>query len=368
MALHDTRIKKVKIGETDYFIVPDQLQSNGYALDVPALTADTVIATTADLGNYVTLDTAQTVTGTKTFGTDIYLGAGSTKARVGANNDGDLLLKGPGGSIWFYNAIKAANNVDIGAASYKFKDLYLSNSVKLYGSSSNYWEVYSDNTYDQIRFGYNGTRYYTLSTSAFNPSSSNTRDLGTSNYAWKNLYLSGVLSGGNASVSVPNIATLNTQQTFTATKTWSTNGGESTTSISGGYVALFNNDQSAKGYVELYSNTGDGTYIEVGDANDNRMRVLPHHIEATGAAGSTIIYPSSINLNDTNNNGTSISSGNFGLSKSASGDVSYYLSLDAQYGFELEVDGPNYAIYNYTFPTRSGTLGLEIEILDLTSL
>lgn len=65
MALPENRIKKIKLpNNTEYTIVPEQLQSNGHSLSAPSLSSDDEI---------VTLDTNQNIGGNKYFGGEVVL-------------------------------------------------------------------------------------------------------------------------------------------------------------------------------------------------------------------------------------------------------------------------------------------------------
>lgn len=65
MALPENRIKKIKLpNNTEYTIVPEQLQSNGHSLSVPTLSDDDTIVTT---------ETNQSIDGSKYFNGEVVL-------------------------------------------------------------------------------------------------------------------------------------------------------------------------------------------------------------------------------------------------------------------------------------------------------
>jgi len=93
----------------------------------------------------------------------------------------------------------STNDRDLGTSSYAWKDLYLSGKAYLFGNNDN-WNLEADNAYNQLRIAHNNTRHYTFNDNGFMPTG--TKDLGSISYAWKNLYLSGNLIDGTNSYSV----------------------------------------------------------------------------------------------------------------------------------------------------------------------
>jgi len=117
--------------------------------------------TQIDLSNYVTLTTQQTISGEKDF-------SGGATFSGGINND----LKP-----------KTNNNRDLGDTTHNWRDLYLSNVIKLGGRTIGYL---------------NG--FYVDAT--FKAGSNNAYDLGESGLKWKDLYLAGNLTDGTYSYTI----------------------------------------------------------------------------------------------------------------------------------------------------------------------
>ena len=217
--------------------------------------------TQVDLTNYVTLDGTQDITGNKTFkGNSFFAYTGdvtfASSPKFGANilpydnNNSDigsasyawkdLYLAGKvafpdysltSDSTYFY--IKNANNVsllqitqsgtvitsgtirpsannslDFGSSSYAWKDLYLSGDLK---SGTNY--ITLNNSYGNFALYRNNSLMQDWSTTAssiavtFRPRAPDL-DLGTSSYAWRDLFLAGNLSDGTNTATVADIAAL----------------------------------------------------------------------------------------------------------------------------------------------------------------
>lgn len=76
-------------------------------------------------------------------------------------------------------------------------------------------------TQSYINFYLNAGTYYRLDTSTFRPTTTNLRDLGTSSYSWKDVYVSGSLKdNNNSSVTIANIVDKNNPQTISGEKTF----------------------------------------------------------------------------------------------------------------------------------------------------
>lgn len=129
-----------------------------------------------DLSNYVDKTTAQTISGMKTFTT----------------NTNFLAI------IYTYDIIPVTDDTySLGSSSYKWKDLYLGGTAYLKGqinfpfTSANDWILYRESAYNlTLKFGTNTC--YTFQDGAVLPRT--TADLGSTTYAWKDLYLSGQIN------------------------------------------------------------------------------------------------------------------------------------------------------------------------------
>ena len=86
-----------------------------------------------------------------------------------------------------------------------------SNKTIAYGSKTSYTlnngNVYdlSGNQYNYLQIGYNGIGMYSFGNAQFFPNSNNSRDLGTKELSWRNLYLAQNLSDGTNSITVAEI-------------------------------------------------------------------------------------------------------------------------------------------------------------------
>ena len=154
-------------------------------------------AVNIDLTNYVTTDTEQTISGTKTFATAIFTSISNDTFKDSAGNTRFTWSTSGFGYFNAHVLPSATNTRDIGSSSYAWKDLYLSGDA--YFSSGKGIKCGGVKT---IWFYNAGTHFGTNA----NPISSNTYDLGTSTYYWKDLYLTGNISDGVHTVSVANIA------------------------------------------------------------------------------------------------------------------------------------------------------------------
>jgi len=100
-----------------------------------------------------------------------------------------------------HDVIPNSNNAkDLGSSSYTWKDLYLSGSLKLGGTDTGF----TANEYGNISVKRNGDINYYF-TSSFYPNGNNLRDLGTSSNKWKDFYLAGKMYGANYNVEIDNL-------------------------------------------------------------------------------------------------------------------------------------------------------------------
>lgn len=150
-----------------------------------------------DLSNYVTLDTEQTITGEKAFTAKNRFS--TIKATEGQNftiyrPDGTTpaLSIGTNDGITKsnYSIYPESNNTkNLGGSSLAWKDLYLAGNINIGGS------YISANVNGGVEMGYNNQAYLVMYTygiyvnSGITPLANNTHDLGTSSLAWKDIYL-----------------------------------------------------------------------------------------------------------------------------------------------------------------------------------
>lgn len=189
-----------------------------------------------DLSNFVTLDSEQTITGTKKFSfsplptaddtydlgsslarwKDFYLG-GKFYTGTGTNQFiyGDAYDRtGINNSFWFsalrMEPMGGDNAQDIGTSSNKIKDIYLGGKLCAYDpsySNTNYWHVFATNQFN-LTIAKNGVNRFLFQSNQFSPADYQNPqcNLGSINYAWKDAYIMGILSDGVNSVTVANIA------------------------------------------------------------------------------------------------------------------------------------------------------------------
>lgn len=151
-----------------------------------------------DLTNYVDLTSAQTISGVKTF-SDWLQAYGGIKL----SSTNKLLASGSYGiytNETFYPNVD--NSKDLGTSSLKWKDLYLSG--KIYGNTG---VADIDLSGGGIAIGRD------LYTGVLRPRADGLRDIGTSSFRYKDLYLSGKLSDGTNEITITNIQAKGSVQT-----------------------------------------------------------------------------------------------------------------------------------------------------------
>lgn len=213
-----------------------------------------------DLTNYVTLDTEQTITGTKSYTTDLILKTdiGDSPAVVfqrGTFTDtyDDWKIFDQSGYLIF--AIKSGNNAwsnnysyksdaalplknqDLGSSSYTWKDIYLSRNI--YFSTTEYIQR---SVKKAIDFYVNNNKKFSIEEwdiytwTDLRPANNNAVSLGSPSECWKDLYVAGNISDGVNTISVANIASKVTSTVISGT--FDANG-ESTTEQQGMSEGLY---------------------------------------------------------------------------------------------------------------------------------
>lgn len=208
-----------EVGNPNYiYLVPnnDEEESNVYDEYIWLAEAEEyekIGGVDIDLTNYVTLDTAQTITGEKTFNKTI----GDTY-QIGSNADNKITLYSGSPLISSYtgdirvNARIRPNNAtcDLGDSNYKWRDLYISGKLCAYDSAyptTNYWHIFATNQFN-LMIAKNGANRFMFQQNQFSPTDYQNPqcNLGSANFAWKDLYLTGNISDGVNTVSVANVA------------------------------------------------------------------------------------------------------------------------------------------------------------------
>lgn len=202
---------------------------------IPDLWDYEFIGTTAvDLSNYVDLTSTQTISGTKNFhnitanqilgensqgyvsfnsirpianntynlGTsglnwkDIYLSGTAYVNTI--ESSAELYLGKNGYSIYAKGGLKPSSNnsFDLGSSSYAWKDLYLRGNAIFDYGSGNVWRIIRDSQYN-LSIKMDNDIQYTFQNRAFFPRTMGLTNLGESSYKWKNIYFSGYLNDGN---------------------------------------------------------------------------------------------------------------------------------------------------------------------------
>lgn len=178
--------------------------------------------TKVDLTNYVTTNTAQTITGEKTI-SDAKLKFENTSSTYGWAIDEDAyeelrFLYNNGTKFYICNGFAQTqglrptgnNTYDLGTSTKKWKDLYLSGNIDFNGIAT--IETLSDrvkakyNGVDGWEWGTNSYRVFTpLATAAIYPTSDNQKDIGLSSQRYKDIYL-----GGKIDLNASNSTTITT--------------------------------------------------------------------------------------------------------------------------------------------------------------
>lgn len=146
----DNIINKIKpAGSTgaEYTIAPTIMvdTTTNYSASLPTLAKDSVIALTSDLPtNYVTLDTAQTISGTKTFSVSPVINNnvalqgkttdGTVKRLILLTSNNNVSVNADGQGLTYLGGVTVLPTgngaVDLGSASVKWKDIYLNGALK----------------------------------------------------------------------------------------------------------------------------------------------------------------------------------------------------------------------------------------------
>lgn len=149
------------------------------------------LGSSVDVSNLVSLDGTQTITGIKTFENGIDFNQDSS---IIGPNSGELEITAGNANYTFDDsALIPSIGVDLGSASKKFKDLYLSGGVylgttwKAYQSATDVF--YLENVGQNTGLKFERDKLY--------PFTNNYTSLGSSSYNWKNLFLSGSIDFGN---------------------------------------------------------------------------------------------------------------------------------------------------------------------------
>ena len=169
--------------------------------------------------NVVTRDTAQTISDVKTFSVspilnnNIFLQGKNTssvaKGLIGINSNNDVFINNDGtGTTLFGTSIRplANSNLDVGTSTYPWRDIYLTgkvisttnNHTSRFYQGSYYWNIDYDGT---IALKGTGSVIYSKK---IVPETTATYDLGSSDYNWKDIYLSGNLKSDTNYITLKN--------------------------------------------------------------------------------------------------------------------------------------------------------------------
>ena len=202
-----------------------------------------------DLTNYVTLDTNQTISGEKTIEDKpvsfFHTGAtGAAKWHIEEDSYGRLTISRTYNNIkttyWVFDGSSilpyATNTINLGFTNRYLKEVYANNvyiGVKAdFGNDA----LITKDSSNRINIQFAGSSIIKVGATSYIkaswvPEETNTYDLGSSTYCWKDAYIAGNISDGVNSVSVANIASKVTSSAATGTFDAS---GEDTIDISGG--------------------------------------------------------------------------------------------------------------------------------------
>lgn len=220
-----------------------------------------------DLTNYVTLNTAQDVTGVKSFTNGVII---NDVIKISANTNHNVLDFYFSDSLIFsfsrYNLTLGPNlDIDLGGSSRRFKDLYLKGSIDF----GNYAKIKKDSS-NRVVIVYNDDEILKVGDTIYAdapilPVNTNSHDLGSSSYYWRNLYLTGNISDGENTFSVANISTKTTSSYQSGTfdsngETAVTIAGETPTGL---FVFTYGNCQCMFQLTETMVQNADVTPIRV---------------------------------------------------------------------------------------------------------
>lgn len=174
---------------------------------------------------YVDLTNDQTIAGTKTFTDVINISSTTNDSTISFTNsyttgyfrlDGALFQVNKGLAINHTDGISTTGPIkpststtglnDLGASNATWKDLYLSGNINIgtgYISSIN-GEIVVKGSDNAIKFNFGNVSGQTKTAYTFVPYTNNSQDLGTSSYAWKDLYLAGSIKFGNVTIRYNN--------------------------------------------------------------------------------------------------------------------------------------------------------------------
>ena len=210
-----------------------------------------------DLTNYVTTNTEQTITAVKNLSANVIPSTdgsstlGATNKRFATlhvqtirNDYGSLAIYSNGNmNISFSGTEKSLtstrNQTDsLGSSTQNWKNLYLSGNID-FGNNAIIKKDTSNRVVvqfggnDKVKVGDTVTYFDTDVT----PVSSNTNDLGSNTYCWKDVYIAGNISDGTNSVTVANISTKVTSTQ--ASGTFDSNGSSTFLVADGTLTGLF---------------------------------------------------------------------------------------------------------------------------------
>ena len=185
-----------------------------------------------DLTKVVMTDTAQEISGSKTFTSPIIVGAANYVIKKDSTK---LVIEADGNTIELKGSLipSATATYDLGSSSVRWKTLFASDSVDLGNNatitkdSSNRLN-FNNGSDTIIKVGNVNSTYCKAN---WTPDQNNMYSLGRSGSQWKDLYLAGNISDGINSVTVANIS--NKTTSAYASGTFDANG-EDTIDISGG--------------------------------------------------------------------------------------------------------------------------------------
>lgn len=202
-AITGVTLSDLKIG--DVILIKDVNVPDYWVSQItPTYSLSKLETTKVDLTNYVDLTSAQTITGVKTFDSDIY----GTYWKIENNPNYFAIRRRDGNAYILYASTDntyirsvlpiTTATYNLGSSDYKWNNLYLS-GVAYVGNAT------LSESSNNLNIALNGTNRYQITGSGILPSGStnnNILDLGSSSRLWKNLYLGGSLSDGTYSYSI----------------------------------------------------------------------------------------------------------------------------------------------------------------------
>ena len=293
-----------------------------------------------DVSNYVTTNTAQTITADKTMdGAGInFTDSSNTNPitfKLYLDNYNNLIVNRAGQPSYLFATSQLSGmpggTKDLGSTQYKWNDAYLGGKIYFQNGTALYADYIEQDSDGNLSLYVNNTKKLSVSSSAASfscnagVSSDNAYDLGTSSYRWKDAYIAGNISDGTNTVAVSGLKEITANPTVES--------GETPTSLTGLQIGSTKYSVSAGGGDNIL-NFNSGTTLSISDSL--RSAIL------NGTCGNFVVINSSEdganNLIYMPYNGGLISVGRSG-GAGVSSDKNGYYDVTNYYAYKLTASG-----------------------------